>query len=335
MSSSLMLLTGHRGFKHMFPENTLLAFSEAVDNGAKVIETDTQLTADGVVVISHDASTQRVFGEELVIQETEFAVLAGLKTLQEPHEPMPTLDKTLVWAQAQHRNGKPVKLMLDIKRVNPVQIVGAILEGLERNGGTAYWHDKVVFGLWTPEFLEAAATTHGDVLKLFEVIVIGLSAPMVMGVLAAAKSCAAPGDSNSEGKLPISGVLLFLPSTWDPLFVETRQKLLQRRIGLYIWTVNSLKAARWSQQLECKGIITDKVDLIGRYLEGAKEVSLDSPPVYGFASPLTGEGLHERGLYYLFKTFEVAITTGAINWGVGKFTLGRALFVTAQKSGFL
>ena len=43
----------HRGFKAQYPENTLLAFSKAVEAGAHALETDIHLTKDGVVVLSH------------------------------------------------------------------------------------------------------------------------------------------------------------------------------------------------------------------------------------------------------------------------------------------
>jgi phosphatidylglycerol phospholipase C len=43
----------HRGYKAAWPENTMGAFKGAVQVGAHAIETDLQLTADGVVVISH------------------------------------------------------------------------------------------------------------------------------------------------------------------------------------------------------------------------------------------------------------------------------------------
>lgn len=45
---------GHRGSRGTHPENTLPAFQEAVAAGVQVLELDLQLTADDVVVISHD-----------------------------------------------------------------------------------------------------------------------------------------------------------------------------------------------------------------------------------------------------------------------------------------
>ena len=49
-------LEAHRGGRGLAPENTLAAFSNAVDMGVSTLELDIGLTADDVVVISHDTS---------------------------------------------------------------------------------------------------------------------------------------------------------------------------------------------------------------------------------------------------------------------------------------
>ena len=47
-------LQGHRGARGLAPENTLTAFSKALDIGVTTLELDVGITRDGVVVISHD-----------------------------------------------------------------------------------------------------------------------------------------------------------------------------------------------------------------------------------------------------------------------------------------
>ncbi len=46
----------HRGGRALAPENTLAAFSNALDLGVTTLELDIGLTADGVVVVSHDSA---------------------------------------------------------------------------------------------------------------------------------------------------------------------------------------------------------------------------------------------------------------------------------------
>ncbi|WP_051331210.1 glycerophosphodiester phosphodiesterase family protein [Aneurinibacillus terranovensis] len=50
----------HRGSSIKYPENTLLAFSRAIKEGANGIELDVQLTKDNQVVVFHDLSLKRI-----------------------------------------------------------------------------------------------------------------------------------------------------------------------------------------------------------------------------------------------------------------------------------
>jgi len=47
----------HRGASGCFPENTMLAFMKAVEMCSDGIETDVQMTRDGVLVLIHDELT--------------------------------------------------------------------------------------------------------------------------------------------------------------------------------------------------------------------------------------------------------------------------------------
>ncbi|WP_235832215.1 glycerophosphodiester phosphodiesterase family protein [Aquirufa rosea] len=47
-------IQGHRGFRGLYPENTLLAFEQALKAGVQVLEMDVCISADGQVVVSHE-----------------------------------------------------------------------------------------------------------------------------------------------------------------------------------------------------------------------------------------------------------------------------------------
>ncbi|HAJ91329.1 MAG TPA: hypothetical protein DCO71_01690 [Gammaproteobacteria bacterium] len=66
------VLIGHRGEPDSWPENSLAGFEAVLSAGACYIETDVQLTVDGVPVLSHDTSLLRVTGQDIVITETEY-----------------------------------------------------------------------------------------------------------------------------------------------------------------------------------------------------------------------------------------------------------------------
>jgi len=54
------MIQAHRGASAYRPENTLEAFSAAVEQGADGIELDVQLSKDGEIVVAHDARLERV-----------------------------------------------------------------------------------------------------------------------------------------------------------------------------------------------------------------------------------------------------------------------------------
>lgn len=55
-----MKIIAHRGFSGRFPENTMLAFSEAKALGVDGFELDVQLTTDKKVVVFHDEFLERI-----------------------------------------------------------------------------------------------------------------------------------------------------------------------------------------------------------------------------------------------------------------------------------
>lgn len=52
-------LQGHRGTRGLAPENTLAGFRNAIEIGVTTLETDLALTADDVLVLSHDPALNR------------------------------------------------------------------------------------------------------------------------------------------------------------------------------------------------------------------------------------------------------------------------------------
>ena len=55
-----MMIQAHRGASAYCPENTLEAFSKAIEQGADCIELDVHLSKDGEIVVAHDERLERV-----------------------------------------------------------------------------------------------------------------------------------------------------------------------------------------------------------------------------------------------------------------------------------
>ncbi|MCL4824084.1 MAG: hypothetical protein KJZ57_07680 [Anaerolineales bacterium] len=72
------ILLGHRGAKNYAPENTLAAFTLALEQGADGVELDAKLSADGVVVVHHDAMLDRTTDGKGPLARHTFAQLREL-----------------------------------------------------------------------------------------------------------------------------------------------------------------------------------------------------------------------------------------------------------------
>ncbi|WP_114379700.1 glycerophosphodiester phosphodiesterase [Paenibacillus prosopidis] len=68
----------HRGASGYCPENTMAAFSKALELGATGIETDVQMTKDGIVVLLHDESLARTTGRHQLVKDMDYAELKTL-----------------------------------------------------------------------------------------------------------------------------------------------------------------------------------------------------------------------------------------------------------------
>ena len=71
-------LLAHRGYAARYPENTREALRAAVEAGARNIEFDIQLSADGVPFLLHDADFRRTAGVDRSIFATTAAEIAAI-----------------------------------------------------------------------------------------------------------------------------------------------------------------------------------------------------------------------------------------------------------------
>ena len=85
------IIFAHRGDSAHAPENTLLAFEQAAQKGADAIELDVKLTADGQVVVMHDATVDRTTDGSGKVADLPLAALRELDA--GGGEKIPTLEE--------------------------------------------------------------------------------------------------------------------------------------------------------------------------------------------------------------------------------------------------
>src|SRR3990170_5929712 len=90
------VIVAHRGASITHPENTLPAFEAAIGLGARIVELDVRVSADGVPVVMHDPTVDRTTDGTGAVHELTAGELARLSaTGAEAAGGVPRLDQVL------------------------------------------------------------------------------------------------------------------------------------------------------------------------------------------------------------------------------------------------
>jgi glycerophosphoryl diester phosphodiesterase len=90
LSGPFPLIIGHRGASSDAPENTIAAFALALEQGAQGVELDVRLSADGNIMVIHDATVDRTTDGTGHVSRLSAGALRGLDAGM--GQPVPTLD---------------------------------------------------------------------------------------------------------------------------------------------------------------------------------------------------------------------------------------------------
>ncbi|MCI0546798.1 MAG: hypothetical protein L0027_05890 [Candidatus Rokubacteria bacterium] len=109
-----VLVAAHRGGALLWPENSLLAFRNAVGLGVEYLELDVHLSRDGELVVIHDPTLDRTTTGHGPVREQTLAALRALRLRDGGGaliaEAVPTLDEVVALAAGSGR-----RLLLEIK----------------------------------------------------------------------------------------------------------------------------------------------------------------------------------------------------------------------------
>ncbi len=238
----------HRGFSHGSDliENTLPAFVSALALGATHLESDIQVTRDGVPVLFHDESLERVTGIPQRINQLSLAEIVLLDLGSGAR--IPTLDETL--------KAFPEALFnLDFKVADAIESATRVI--LENNAEervlVASFSDsrrRKAQGLLGASAIGSAGSIR--TLALYFAVMARLS-PL-------AKLLAKPIVAI---QVPVSQGIIRFDS---PLFVAKLRKL---EVELHFWTINDLDEMLRLIELGADGIVTDRTDIAVKTLRTA------------------------------------------------------------------
>src|SRR5256886_802255 len=199
------LLAAHRGGALLWPENSLLAFRNAVALGADFIEFDVHLSRDGEVMVIHDPTLERTTNGQGAVRDRSVAELKALRLKDRAGvatgETVPTLDEVIAVASQAGRR-MLLEIKLDAGRARYPGIEEKVLALLDRHrmaGSTvvmafepATWNrmrdlrpDLAVCALYSARML--ARTTLAAELQTLRAAGVGFVRPAQAG----ARACAA------------------------------------------------------------------------------------------------------------------------------------------------
>ncbi|GAA4154648.1 glycerophosphodiester phosphodiesterase [Gryllotalpicola daejeonensis] len=233
-------MLAHRGLATAAPENTLLAFANALAAGAAYVETDVHASADGVAIVSHDPDLTRLAGREARVDQLTRAELAKIElgdgasfcTLAEALDAFPD-----------------ARFNIDVKtRAAADAAAAAILDA----GAT----DRVLVTSFDDSTRKAVLAALGN----GHPVATSASQRGVIWALIGARL-----GLGSVVRAALNGVdAVQVPERQGPLTVVTPRfiRAVQRAgVEVHVWTVNDEADMRRLLAMGVDGIVTDRADI--------------------------------------------------------------------------
>ena len=250
----------HQGGNKVYPDESLLAFTNAINMGIQVIELDIHRTKDGVIVINHDPTIDRLTDGTGLIREMSWLELQqvdgaynwspdgltypyrgkGIKILS-LIEMMDTFPQQVYDIEIKQHDPPLEKDLCDLLRKYGVAADQAIIASF-RDETVARFHDIC------PEVAISLPVNQGTVLYILSRI--GL-----------------------ERLLPLDAVVAQLPTTFstklgklelDRRYIEAFSKGDRQ---VWVWTVNDSIEMKRLVNMGAHGIITDRPDILMDFVQ--------------------------------------------------------------------
>ncbi|WP_067243386.1 glycerophosphodiester phosphodiesterase family protein [Microbacterium resistens] len=230
---------------HAVFDNSALAIAAAHACGVAYIETDCRRTADGDVVLFHDADLSRLFGDPRPVASVRTAELAalfaehgGLLTLREALESFPTL-----------------RFNIDVKDATAAEAAGAAVSPHAHRVLLTSFSDA------TRRRAVAAAVDAGAEIA-------PAASPGRSGIARARALAALPGD-RIAGRVLAGIDALQIPVRYErvPVFSPSLVRAARAAgVEVHVWTINEAADMAALVAAGADGVVTDRADLALRVL---------------------------------------------------------------------
>lgn len=238
LSGPFPLVIGHRGASADAPENTLAAFALALEQGAQGVELDVQLSADGNVIVMHDATVDRTTGGSGPVSGL---TTAELRTLDAGMgQRVPTLDDVF------EAFGPAMLYNVELKESGlwDSGLAGAVADRID----AYHLHNQVVVSSFQPFSLRRARRY--------------LSKTTMTGMLW------------MQGPRALYRFLAAAPPADHPYYPLVDEAYMTRaraeNLRVHVWTVDDVQEARRLADLGVHALITNRPRSIVAALENAR-----------------------------------------------------------------
>ena len=219
----------HRGGSHLHPENSIAAFRHAWDVGFRYMETDVQVTADGVLVAFHDDDLRRTCAIPQLISQMSWAEVSQARI--NGREAIPTLAELMEEFPEAYFN-------IDAKTDATVE---PLIAHLQRTSALP----RVCIG----------AFSHSRLVK-------------IRSQLGAAVCTTASPREVAQwllGHIPPGPSCLQVPIRYGKIQVVTERRIRQAQKAqcpVHVWTVDDANSMQQLIDIGVNGIMTDRGDIL-------------------------------------------------------------------------
>lgn len=256
------IVIGHRGAAGEFPENTLPSFEAALAQGAAILESDVHLSRDGVPILLHDPTLERLCGVAGAAADRTWAEIAELDAgagfvAADGTRPFAGRGIRIASLEQAFERFPEARFNLEIKCPGPA-VLRETLQLVERHGRA----DRTLLTAGEDPIMAdlrraVAATTVAPAL--------GASLADVLAVIASALS----GEP-----MPRDVMALQIPATFAGRPLATRALVDHAHahgLEVHVWTINDLAEIEALLALGVDGIVTDFPGRMARWLaDGAR-----------------------------------------------------------------
>lgn len=280
----------------------MLALTKAVtEGGANIIETDIQVSSDGVVVITHDPTALRCFGKDLTVTETPWSELSQLESQDEFKTKIPLFKDVARLFLENEDFKKDVYLMLDVKMTNEPWVIKKVVDDLkEVKDDMSFWASKMAFGIWRWDVFQAVIEHAPEI----GVLHIGVSQSFARQFL--------------EHPQCIGLSLNYI--AWSVAWGDSLMKAT-KALGkcCYVWTVNTPQVMDWSIAAGFDGIITDHPDVYSKLIAKNTIVKSQQAAQLTLSKAFTlSDRFFKFPLQYTLIQFWRKVFTFKMYWGIGR-----------------